>query len=352
MGAFGKWQSAYAEAGLVTFPVDGDAKKPAVGNYLKAGAKASADWGRKFPDADAIGLTCGRRNRLTVLDIDAPDESLLADALARFGASPIVVRTASGKFHAWYRHNGEGRMIRTAMPGRPVDVLGNGFALAPPSCNSKGRYEFIQGGLADLVILPVMRSVGLVGAASMTATRRSDQHAQVGQRNNELWRACMAQAHSCPSKEQLRSYALAFNLANTAEPLPETEVARVVDSVWTKHLAGDNWMGSGRRLVLGHDEIDDLLTLGADAVALMLKLRREHYGRDSFLVANAMASAMSDGAWTEKRFSAARRKLVAGGHLIEVRPASMKHGPALYQFRGSRDGREGEAGGRGVVYYC
>jgi hypothetical protein len=34
-----------------------------------------------------------------VLDIDTTDERVLADAIYRHGATPIIIRTASGKFH-------------------------------------------------------------------------------------------------------------------------------------------------------------------------------------------------------------------------------------------------------------
>ena len=139
MGVFGDWQPQYAEAGLVTFPVDITHKKRAVGGWQAAGRKASADWAAtKFADANALGIVCGKRNRLTVLDIDEPCENLLADAMARFGLSPLIARTASGKFHAYYRHNGEKRKIRGVIESRGVDLLGaGGMAIAPPCPSSE-----------------------------------------------------------------------------------------------------------------------------------------------------------------------------------------------------------------------
>ena len=58
-GVFGTWQPIYAEAGLTTFPVDADAKKPAIGNPLKAGRNASAQWALKFSETNALGFACG-----------------------------------------------------------------------------------------------------------------------------------------------------------------------------------------------------------------------------------------------------------------------------------------------------
>jgi hypothetical protein len=82
----------------------------------------------------------------------------LADALNRHGSSPLIVRTASGKWHGYYRHNGERRQIRPVRDV-PIDILGGGYAVAPPSRFTKGEYEFIQGTLDDLACLPFMRVV-------------------------------------------------------------------------------------------------------------------------------------------------------------------------------------------------
>ena len=152
-GVFGTWQPIYAEAGLATFPVDAEAKKPSVGNPLKAGHKASGQWALRFSEASALGFACGKRSGLTIVDIDDPDENLVADAMAKLGPTPIVVRTASGKHHLWYRHNGEPRsprkLARDMGLSGPVDILGErGFAIAPPSLRGGGTYEWLLIPLA------------------------------------------------------------------------------------------------------------------------------------------------------------------------------------------------------------
>ncbi len=48
-----------------------------------------------------------------MLDVDSNDERVLADALARFGALPLVIRTAGdGGFHCYFKFSGEGRHIK------------------------------------------------------------------------------------------------------------------------------------------------------------------------------------------------------------------------------------------------
>ena len=127
-------------------------------NPQKFGRDAIREIANKFSDASAFGYYCGQRNGITVLDVDTTDEHVLADAINRHGQTPIVVRTGSGKFHALYRFNNEKRAVR-AWDGLPIDLLGAGLAIAPPSLVSKGHYQIIQGHLDDLDRLPIMREL-------------------------------------------------------------------------------------------------------------------------------------------------------------------------------------------------
>lgn len=334
MGVFGEWQPQYAEAGLVTFPVDIERKAPAVGNYLKAGLRASGQWAAKFPDASAFGIVCGRRNRLTVLDIDEPCENLLADAFEIFGPSPVITRTASGKFHAYYRHNGESRKIRSVMAGRDVDVLGGGMAIAPPSEGQKGRYVFIQGGLADFGNLPVMRGI----SADVLVSPSAEVRASVGERNATLFKMCLREARSVADGDTLRSYALAMNDSGAWEPLPVTEVLKTATGAWEKQTNGTNWVGSSPKIITDVSEFDRVFfpvdgkpePVAADAYYLLSILRRLHFNKGTFVCANAMHKRVG---WTLVRFQRARRFLEAMDCLVMVTPSSAKENvPAVYRF--------------------
>ena len=96
---------------------------------------------------------CGKRSGITVLDWDSTDERGFADALNRHGKTPIIARSGSGHFQAWYRHAGERRLTR---PRRdvPLDILGGGYVVAPPSWVERGQYQFLEGSLDDLANLP------------------------------------------------------------------------------------------------------------------------------------------------------------------------------------------------------
>jgi hypothetical protein len=135
---YSHWQPIYAERGITLIPC-GDNKIPLVKNPQKFGRDASAEIANKFSDASAFGYYCGRSNGITVLDVDTTDERVLADDMSRHGPTPIVVRTGSGKFHALYRHNNERRYVR-GWEGLPIDLLGAGLAIAPPSRTNSPRH--------------------------------------------------------------------------------------------------------------------------------------------------------------------------------------------------------------------
>ena len=158
-GIFRGMQPVYAEHGIATFPVGAD-KKPAITHYQRLGLRGSGKLVPRHAHAIGLGFMSNARNRIAVLDYDDTDERGFADALSRHGDTPIKVKTASGKWHAYYRHNGERRLIR-GLDASPIDILGSGgFAVAPPSeIPDKGSYEFIEGGLDDVDRLPVMRNL-------------------------------------------------------------------------------------------------------------------------------------------------------------------------------------------------
>ena len=334
MGAFATWQPIYEEAGIATFPVDAVRKAPSVGNYLRAGLPASRQWAGKFADADGIGFACGKRNKLTVLDIDTRDENTLADALQKFGPSPVVIRTASQKFHVWYRHHGERRLIRPDKQ-TPIDILGGGYAVAPPSGTSAGKYEFIQGSLADLASLPFMRSAPADILLEAPAGSLVGQLAGEGERNNTLWREAMKAARDAATIEALLSAVQDVNRNAISPPLPDGEVMRVAASAWEAQQDGRNWIGSGKRIVKTFEEIDAFAPkdgtpdkAAPDALFLLDLLRRLHFGRQSFFVANAMHERLG---WSRKRFTTARLYLVRIGKLRVLKHPA-KDAPAIYGF--------------------
>lgn len=327
MSAFAVWQPRYAEHGVATFPVTmaGGEKRPAVKGYLKLGADVSRQLVMRFPDADALGFALGSRSRVTVLDVDSADERVLADALGRHGETPVIVRSGSGNFQGWFRHNGEGRKIRP-FAKEPIDVLGGGFVVAPPSRAVRGHYEFVCGGLDDLDSLPVLAglpsNIVVPPAGLSAAATKSDE----GRRNDGLWRFAMMNARRAGSFDALLDLVRQRNEA-VLPPLGADEVVSLVRSAWRYEAEGRNYFGGGKVIPVLHDEVDGLMRRSPDAFILLTILRRYHWGRE-FKIANAMADTMPGGGWARKRLAAARHVLEHEGHVIAVRPAGYREAQA------------------------
>ena len=346
MAAFAEWQPRYAEHGIATFPVTiaTGVKKPAVANYLKIGLRASNQFALRFPDNDAFGFACGSKSNITVLDVDTPDERVLADALDRHGATPLIVRSGSGNHQAWYRNNGEGRRVRPD-PALPIDILGNGYVVAPPSQGSRGRYTIVQGSLDDLERLPKMRAVLATptpkrAGESLGNLSGSDLHAvdvpkrvvglkEGDGRNPALWTHCMKMARGCHAIEELMDKAMEYNRELFAELLPADEVLKVVASAWGYECEGKNWFGHGARVVVQHAIVDDLAADEPVAFSLLSILQRHHWNRD-FVLSAAFAEKLG---WDIRAFRKARDVLAKRGLIECIHKGGRGPGdPPLYRF--------------------
>src|SRR5262249_9163621 len=253
-GVFSKWQPEYAARNIATFPASAD-KRPCIKGWQKVGLKGSAKLPNKFADASALGFGTGRRRNVAVLDIDTTDERVAEDAIRRHGQPAIITRTASGKFHHFYRYSGERRRIRAWGADLPIDLLGdNGYALAAPSKTAAGSYEIVHGHLDDLAALTPM--VGLEATQAIVPGPAKFPSMRAGDgRNRALWERCMRAGAG-------RSFEGMLEIARNAnqcfkEPLMDPEVVKVATSAWQHDAAGLNFF-TRPRIMLDHDVFDDL----------------------------------------------------------------------------------------------
>lgn len=320
-GVFAAAQSDYAAHGIATFPLTAD-KRPAVKGYGRIGLKASAELASKFADAPGVGFMAGKRSGLTVLDVDTADENVLADALARHGATPIITRTGSGNFHAWYRHNGEGRMIRPD-PAKPIDILGTGVTIAPPSIGRKGAYAFAQGSLDDLDALPVMQ-----GRSAQTAPKPGAGLRDGDGRNRALFQHCMIQAPHCDDLDALLDVARTYASDQFADAMPDAEIIKTARSAWDYQERGKNWI-AGRRPIESLDGVHGLARDNPHAFAL-LSLLRDYHRDDEFMLVTAMHRALG---WTERRWRDARDTLLSEGWITRTHKGGRgPNDPARYRI--------------------
>jgi hypothetical protein len=319
-GIFAQWQPRYAEHRIATFPVRD--KRPCIRGWQNVGLPGSAQLAMKFLDVDAFGFQCGAQSRITLIDIDSHDERMVGEAIKLYGESPIIWRTGSGNHAMPFRHNGEARRIRP-IPGLPIDVLGGGFAVAPPSMGAKGRYEFLQGSLADLDRLPVARvdKVEPIGAPSPGAALIGQ-----GQRHEALKRALASEIWHADDYASFLDRALTIGTMRCTPPLDASEITDLATWFW-QHKE----MGLLRRPGHRHwtQDVRDLLLIDRNAGAILQVLRVDHPGeRHTFVVANGMAKLLL---MNRHNFVAKRKKLEASGLIVLVKPATSTK-PALYRW--------------------
>jgi hypothetical protein len=359
MSGFAQWQREYAARGLITFPVrivDGD-KKPAVGNYLRIGPNGSAALARKYPDMSAFGFALGRRSNITILDVDTNDERVLADAMGRHGKTPLVVRSGSGNFQAWYRHGGERRHIRPDI-ARPIDVLGGGFTVAPPSRGIKLPYQIISGSLDDLAALPPLRN--FVPPSDFGGPQGGI--VPYGLRNRELFRHCMRSARSCDDFATLCDVAETFAAQceqRPDAPLTTDEIRNTALSAWQYTQRGANWIGAEHT----HFDRATFPPCGLSSDPFLFTLLcwlRDHDGPGrSIMIADALADILG---WSKHQLRETRRRAVSGAWVVLVElptrtraarfawgPASKEHGLQIPEaIPLASEGTGSKEGGRGV----
>ena len=135
----------YASKGLHVFPILPDAKTPFSGTHGCKDATTDAatiqQWWQRNPEAN-IGLSCGRKSNLTVLDFDCKAgkqgletyESLRRD----FDIGTLTARTPSGGIHLFFRYVAglRNRVNVPALPGLDIRNDG-GYVLVAPSIVSR-----------------------------------------------------------------------------------------------------------------------------------------------------------------------------------------------------------------------
>jgi hypothetical protein len=141
---------AYAELGWPVLPLAG--KIPRVRDWpALADSPASAatirGWWRQWPTAN-LGVACGGRLRLAVLDADSAPEAEGVGGMLRGVLGVPLVRTPRGGAHFWFRAPDALRVpSKVRLLGRPLDVRGwGGLVAVPPSVGSNGaRYQWADG---------------------------------------------------------------------------------------------------------------------------------------------------------------------------------------------------------------
>jgi hypothetical protein len=340
MAAFADAAPAWAAAGIVPLPVSPNGKGWMVKHPEKFRRPAAMALATKPRFAGAnLGFMCGALNGLTVIDIDSPADAELQHALRKYGDTGAIVQTPSGGRHLYYRHDGEGRQIRPD-ESHPIDELGGGLCIAPPSSRpAGGGYAWLRGGLSIIENLPKIRS-GAIQKTRDIERPGVGPRVPIGQRNAELFRYCRQIVGYCDDLDQLIDAARTWADSKCVEPETEAKIVATANSVW-------KYQGGRKRVMQNIVEAPfySALIADLDALALYSYLSAENGPAAQFMVADGLGPARG---WPQRFVPKARRALLDMSAIKCVR-FPRKGVPALYRWNLAPlslpvRGREGDKG--------
>lgn len=342
------------DAGLAVVPAPaGDGKS------VEGVVKGFQNWRRRLPreavrrlfkkhPGACIALLVGHCG-LVVVDCD--DAAALAVAEARYGRTPILVRTPSGRGgHLYYKAPTE--TVRQAnlrkSEGLAVDVkAGRGaYVIVPSSVRpSNGvAYAFERGGWDDLRNLPVFRAT----TAGSTASLRKVAE---GSRNKHLFHRALRLAPNCETEDELAVKLHNVNEAECDPPMHHADVEKAAASAWRYQVEGRNWVGQGRYAKVPEARFEWLADV-PDAFALDTRMRLTHERRRDRFAASpkAMAAANVLPGWSVARYRNAIRLLVERGVWLLLKRGGQGAGdPHEYGFADcSRLAQKGADKGSGI----
>lgn len=242
LSVMGQKAVGYARYGFSVFPCRPGQKTPATRHGL---LDAHRDEGRivsywsRVPEAN-VAIRTGQESGIVVLDVDG-DEG--ADSLheleAEHGSLPTTLRieTPRGGSHYYFKHPAFHVANTQGVPGPGLDIRGDGgYVLAPPSLVDGRSYT------VDERAVPTSMPEWLVKliAESQRQTKDSKywidlvQGTREGERNGRMAQIVGMMLRRGMELDLVGTMAMAVN-ARFHPPLPEKEVAKVVDSIYRRH---------------------------------------------------------------------------------------------------------------------
>jgi bifunctional DNA primase/polymerase-like protein/DnaB helicase-like protein/primase-like protein len=230
---------AYAGLKWQSFPCLPRDKKPLVkwADVATIEDNMLVGWWDTNPAAN-IGIACGKRSGIVVVDIDADHDGYesLAELAVNYGALPEtpMSKTGSGGRHIFFRHPGVEIRNSAGKLGKGIDIRGDGgYVVAPPSIHPNGnRYEWIvKPSQCELATMPewmieLLRERNII-TESQTVTGRIIS----GERNNALTRMAGAMRRKDFDEDQIFLALKDYNLKKCQPPLTDGEVLQIARSV-------------------------------------------------------------------------------------------------------------------------
>lgn len=229
---------AYSKAGWLSFPCIANDKKPLVkwADVATTEENMLVGWWDTNPAAN-IGIACGRKSGIVVLDVDADHEGYesLESLLLQYGKLPDtpISKTGSGGEHVFFKHPGIEIRNSAGKLGRGLDIRGDGgYVVAPPSRHPNGNYyEWIfkpsQYPLADM---PEWMIELLKDRGEIKETTQAGEFVS-GERNNALTKLAGSMRRKGHSEDGIFAALSVFNREKCAPPLTDGEILQISKSV-------------------------------------------------------------------------------------------------------------------------
>lgn len=242
------WALIYAKSGLRIFPVNG--KRPHTSSWLDAGTT----------DEEVIKAWFGKSSNTLGIGIIIPEDIVIIDCdsvkaektLNDNGYSlPLTMTAVTGKGkHFWYRIKPGEKIKRTIRVLPEVDLLVNGYVVAPPSpCSgsTNRHYEWMDGFYPDSVSVCPDWLLTINNQAKKELNKRIDPDelldgVQPGQRQTALFRyACWLRGDSKRTKRE--AVVLLTEVVKRSRGTEgyerEPDVQALVDRVWNTYDEND-----------------------------------------------------------------------------------------------------------------
>jgi hypothetical protein len=243
---------ALAEKGFRIFPCAVRGKTPATPNGCKdatSGVALIKQWWEHEPRYN-IGLATGSPSGVFVIDIDGLEaEAALKELERELGALPSTVEalTARGR-HLYFSMPADVSVRNSASQVAPhIDVRGTGgYVLTPPSVHPSGKIYSWSVDCASVIaeappwlIKKVTAPANGASAATAPSVWRELVHDGVGEgaRNDALTRLSGYLLVRLVDPFVTLGLLQAWNSARCSPPLPEADVARIVNSIAGRELA-------------------------------------------------------------------------------------------------------------------
>jgi hypothetical protein len=297
-------------AGLHLLPLGGgvDGKAP----LLRAWAGPSLTLVRTLAPMHRAGSQAYgvRLDGLAVIDCDSDDSALVAQMQARFGQSPVHVKTPRGR-HLYYRAAGAVPNLRRE--GLPVDIKTGprSYVVGPLSLRPDGGfYDPVKGLLGADTLPPLRGAANPLSAPILT-----------GHRHVELVKEAMRMVEQVDDATELQANLAGIRDDWCVDPatIPDSELRDIAGWAWKCRLENRIYRGRDSAFPVQRRALDALRgqANGADAIALLVLLEDQHGhspGKRFALDFDAMRAAgllvMST-----PRLRAARRTLEGAGLL-------------------------------------